>query len=208
METFKRQTLEFLKEEAKKNRSILISPEEWDSLFSSPIKPPPTSVDPMSDIRETVAKVLPNSAVVFTVPSDAGAKKKALLWEQQYLTSKIFILSLEEKTPSLSFLNNIAKALNRLSFSTLLLEADFFEMKNEWASAFTSPQLRFIVAPPLTQWKTTSLARLYCENRASRGHFLKGIPLLLLEPITTYLENPILKQKLWKTLSLLLSMST
>jgi len=211
METIPQQFLRFLKEEEEIDSSFLLSPDEWN-YFRPACPSTSSSNDTDIEIREALSKALPDLVILPNIPEDSLAKVQKALWRHHYLTSKVAILSTEEitggtKEVPYQFLENIKNALTLLSYPTLLLDKNFFEMKKDWEILFGSPNLRLLLAPPLEDWKTTSLAHFY-QKGTSPLHFLKGIPLFCLEPLERYLMDFSLKRQLWKDLSRQLSIST
>jgi len=205
------EAIALLKEESATRGSVLATPEE--AAYFSPQKkqlPPKEkkSVETDAEMKQMVAKILPEVALSSGIPDDAAAKKMAHLYKEQHLTAKVLVLSFGETGPALSFLQNVTKAIDSLLAPAKWIEMRKIERENSWELTLNSPVLQLILAPPFQAWKSITLARFYRENPASKSHFLKEIPLALMQPVEAYLKNPDLKRELWKTLSSLLSMST
>lgn len=203
-------TIALLKEESFTHGSVLATPEEA-AYFSPQKKQPPAakkSPDIDAEMRQMVSKVLPEINLNGAIPDDAAAKKMAHLYKEQHLTAKVLVLSFGEAGPALDLLQNITKAIDSLLAPAKLIEMRKIERENSWELTLTSPTLQLILAPPFQLWKSISLARFYRENPSTKSHFLKEIPLLLMQPPEAYLKNPDLKRELWKILSTLLSTST
>jgi hypothetical protein len=205
------QAIALLKEESLTRGSVLATPEE--AAYFSPQKkqlPPKEkkSVELDTEMKQMVAKILPEVALSSGIPDDASAKKMAHLYKEQHLTAKVLVLSFGETGPELSFLQNVTKAIDSLLVPAKFIEMRKIERENSWELTLNSPSLQLILAPPFQAWKSISLARFYRENPASKNHFLKEIPLALMQPVESYLKNPDLKRELWKILSSLLSLST
>jgi hypothetical protein len=205
------QTIALLKEESLTQGSVLATPEEA-AYFSPQKKPLPPkekkSVEMDAEMKQMVTKILPEVALSSGIPNDAAAKKMAHLYKEQHLTAKVLILSFGETGPALNFLQNVTKAIDSLLAPAKLIEMRKIERENSWELTLNSPTLQLILAPPFQAWKSISLARFYRENPSSKSHFLKEIPLVMMQPIEAYLKNPDLKRELWKMLSSLLSLST
>ncbi len=212
MDRLIKQTIELLKEESSSRGSILASPEE--TAYFSPQKKQAVpskksaAVEIDAEMRQMVAKILPDAVLASTIPDDASAKKMAHLYKEQHLTAKVLVLSFGETGPALQFLQNVTKAIDTLLAPAKLIEMRKIERENSWEITLSSPALQLILAPPFMEWKSISLARYYRENPSSKTHFLSSTPLLLTQPIAAYLKNPDLKRELWKNLSTLLSTST
>jgi hypothetical protein len=205
------QTIALLKEESLTQGSVLATPEE--AAYFSPQKkqlPPKEkkSVEMDTEMKQMVAKILPEVALSSGIPSDAAAKKMAHLYKEQHLTAKVLILSFGETGTALNFLQNVTKAIDSLLAPAKLIEMRKIERENSWELTLNSPSLQLILAPPFQAWKSISLARFYRENPSAKSHFLKEIPLVMMQPVEAYLKNPDLKRELWKMLSSLLSLST
>ncbi|HEX4838998.1 MAG TPA: hypothetical protein VFU89_00980 [Rhabdochlamydiaceae bacterium] len=191
--------------------SILATPEE--AAYFSPQKkqlPPKEKkvAEFDAEMKQLVTKLLPEVALSSGIPDDAAAKKMAHLYKEQHLNGKVIILSFGETGAGLSFLQNVTKAIDSLLAPTKLVEMRKIERENSWELTLTSPTLQLILAPPFQAWKTLTLARFYRENPASKSHFLKETPVLMMQSVEAYLKNPDLKRDLWKMVSSLLSMST
>lgn len=213
MDKLIKQAIEFLKEESSTRSSILASPEEA-AYFSPQKKQMPhvskekKSLEIDTEMKQMVAKILPEIALTTTIPDDASAKRMAHLYKEQHLTAKVLVLSFGETGPGLHFLQNVTKAIDSLLAPAKLIEMRKIERENSWELTLNSPTLQLVLAPPFQTWKSISLARFYRENPSSKSHFLRDTPLLFMQSTAAYLKNPDLKRELWKTLSTLLSTST
>ena len=193
----KQQALEILRQE---KGSFLLSKDEHDYFFPQKKPAPVVKKDLMPDIRQLVAKTLPEVVLTETIPDDTSAKKMAELWKQKHLKAAVFVVYFGEKSP---FLQNVVKAIDSLLAPAELIDGQ----QIDWSLALTAPALKLILAPPFSSWKTTPLARFYRETPSNQAHFLNEIALLLMQPVAAYLKNPDLKRELWKNLSMRLSTS-
>jgi hypothetical protein len=205
------QAIALLKEESLTQGSVLATPEE--AAYFSPQKKSivpkeKKSIEIDAEMKQLVTKILPEVTLTSSIPDDAAAKKMAHLYKEQHLTAKVLVLSFGETGPTLNFLQNVTKAIDSLLAPAKLIEMRKIERENSWDLTLNSPTLQLVLAPPFQAWKSISLSRFYRENPSSKSHFLKEIPLLMLQPTEAYLKNPDLKRELWKTLSSLLSTST
>ncbi len=202
MDQLIRDSLEFLKQEAAKQDSILVSPEEFE-YFSTKKKRPSEVIDP--EMQKLIKKALPEMALKTEIPPDHEARKRSNLWKEPQLTAQVLVLTLKESDAALQLLQNMTKAIHSHLAPAHLIE---IEKENGWEMILSSPQLKLILAPPLQEWKSLSLARFYKETPASKTCFLGETPVILMQQAAAYLKNPELKKDLWKTLSTLLSTST
>lgn len=205
------QTIALLKEESLTQGSVLATPEE--AAYFSPQKKQITpkekkSIEIDAEMKQMVAKILPEVTLTSSIPDDAAATKMAHLYKEQHLSAKVLILSFGETGPAMNFLQNVTKAIDSLLAPAKLIEMRKIERENSWELTLSSSTLQLILAPPFQAWKSISLSRFYRENPSSKSHFLKDTPLLMMQPTEAYLKNPDLKRELWKTLSSLLSTST
>lgn len=211
MDQLIKQAIALLKEESQTQDSVLATPEEV-SYFKpekkAPISKEKKSMSMDAEMKQMVAKILPEVALTSSIPDDADAKKMAHLYLEQHLSAKIVILSLGETGPALNFLQNVTKAIDSLLGAAKLIEMRKIEREKSWDLTLSSPSLHLILTPPFEAWKSLSISRFYRENPSSKSHFLKEIPLLMMHSVEAYLKNPDLKRQLWKTLSSLLSTST
>jgi len=197
--------IEYLKQQT--DPSVLATPEE--QAYFSPKKEMSTfKMDPMTDIRQLVTKVLPDVPLAMAIPDDAQAKKRADYWKENHLAAKVIVVSFGETGPALQFLHNVTKAIDSLLAPAHLIDGSKIEKEKGWEMVLNSPTLQLVIAPPLMNWKMASIARLYRENPSSNTHFLQNTPLIFFHPVSSYLKNPDLKRELWKNLTSLLSTST
>jgi len=209
MDRLIRETIAFLKEESFTQGSVLATPEEF--AYFSPQKLPPKEKKVAAfdvEMKQMVTKILPEVTLTSSIPDDASAKKIAHLYKEPHLNAKALVLSFGETGSALSFLQNVTKAIDSLLVPAKLIEMRKIERENSWELTLSAPTLQLILAPPFQAWKTISLARFYRENPASKTHFLKEIPVLMMQPAHAYLKNPDLKRDLWKMVSSLLSTLT
>jgi len=205
------QAIALLKEESFTQGSILATPEEVAYFSPQKKQLPPKekkSIEIDTEMKQMVAKILPEVTLTTSIPDDAAAKKIAHLYKEPHLTAKVLVLSFGETGPALNFLQNVTKAIDSLLAPAKLIEMRKIERENSWDLTLSSSSLQLILAPPFQEWKSISLSRFYRENPSSKSHFLKDIPLALMQPTESYLKNPDLKRELWKMLSSLLSTST
>jgi hypothetical protein len=108
------QTIALLKEESLKQRSVLATPEEA-AYFSPQKKQLPAkekkSIEIDAEMKQMVAKILPEVTLTSGIPDDAAAKKIAHLYKEPYLTAKVLVLSFGETG---DFLQNVAKAIDSI----------------------------------------------------------------------------------------------
>ncbi|MBS0648155.1 MAG: hypothetical protein JSS10_02895 [Verrucomicrobia bacterium] len=213
MDKLIKDTISLLKEEASQGSSILATPEEM-AYFSPQKKQNPAATKDKkaleidAEMKQMVAKILPETSIVGAIPDDAHAKKMSQLYKEQHLTAQVLVLSLGEAGPGLQFLQNVTKAIDSMLAPAKLIEMRKIERENSWDITLNSPTLKLIVAPPFETWKSISLARFYRANPSSKSHFLRETPVAFMQPSAAYLKNPDLKRELWKMLSTLLSTST
>jgi hypothetical protein len=207
MDTIISQAIELLKESS---GSVLATPEEFDYFSPSkkPVEKKPAAANLDPEMRQMVAKILPDMPLTSAIPDDGIAKKRAHLYQEKHLAAKVLVLSLGETGPALQFLQNVTKAIDTLLAPARLIEMRKIERENTWELTLNSPSLQLVLTPPFTAWKNLTLARFYRENPSSKTHFLRETSLLFLQPIASYLKNPDLKRELWKSLSSQLSTST
>jgi hypothetical protein len=213
MDKLIKDTIALLKEEASLRSSILASPEEVayfspqkKQILTAPKEKKALEID--AEMKQMVAKILPETSIVASIPDDAHAKKMSQLYKEQHLTAQVLVLSLGEAGPGLQFLQNMTKAIDSLLAPAKLIEMRKIERENSWDITLNSPTLKLIVAPPFEAWKCISLARFYRANPSSNSHFLRETPVAFMQLTAAYLKNPDLKRELWKMLSTLLSTST
>lgn len=198
--------LTFLKQEALLKETILVTPEEFDHFSpqkkAAPLEKKPEIIDP--EMRQLISKILPQIHLTTEIPSDQEAKHRSHLWKHEFLKAKVLVLC----TAPSQFFHNLTQAIHTRLAPGQLVEIGPMEKEGKWEIALTSPLLKLVLAPPLEEWKSGSLARFYKETPASQATFLGNIPLILMQPASAYQNNPNLKKELWKTLASLLSMST
>jgi hypothetical protein len=134
-------------------------------------------------------------------------KKSPTSTKEPHLTAKVLVLSFGETGPSFKFSTKCHQSHRFPPGSAKLIEMRKLKEKIHGTHISLS-SLQLILAPPFQEWKSISLSRFYRENPSSKSHFLKDIPLALMQPTESYLKNPDLKRELWKMLSSLLSTST
>lgn len=154
--------------------------------------------DSLHDMRELVAKIAPSLTLISSIPSDEKAKRVKNKWKEESLIPTVALLS--SRGPSLSFLENVAKAIEAHFTSSKVLLVDGFEQKNSWDSFLSAPQLKLIIAPGQVVWSSPMLMRHYKENPAQNTRHLGSIPVLLLSDASLYLKDPSLKRSLWNLL--------
>ncbi len=234
MESLLQDTIDFLKEVARTQPTILATREDVDYFapvmpkkkvaVAPPPPPPPTFVqkkpEPVEvkppapvtppkkntfDTRLMVEKTFPDMVLRETPLEDSHARKKSRLWEETYLNAQIVVIAFGEVGPGLEFLRNVTKAIDQLIAPAQLIEGTLLEREKSWELLLNSPALKNILCSPWNAWKSTSLATLYRQNGTTQEQFLGKHPLILLESSVSYLKNPEKKRSLWQLIHTQLS---
>ncbi len=174
-------------------------------------KESPPTLAPLTGIFDPalytqIAKLVPGFKLREEILNDAPAKEKKNLWQESLKTLHVAILDFGEKGESALFLKNLATAIDSLLLPCRVIEADRFEREKKWNLFFNEAPLTLVIAPEFREWRKSLLVTHFEE--LPKSCFLtenKKIPALLLQPLFEYLQKPLLKKELWKTLSTHLS---
>lgn len=165
------------------------------------IPEPPTSPAEAVDVSE-IRKILQQNTsfrLIDTIPSDAEAKKKARLWEQEQLV-QVLIICINESRNTHSFLENVRYAIEVYGLNTKLVTGKEIEKHKKWESLLASKSLRLVIASGGDIETSSELRRLYQEKTHFSGGTLGKVPLFLLAEPATYMKDPHLKEILWKSI--------
>lgn len=166
---------------------------------SFPLYPPsPAHKDLMQDIRTILKKVAPSLTLSNSIPSDEKAKKIKNAWREHAKIPDIALLVTESS--SLSFLKQVAKAIELHFFPSKVIDVKLFEQNNNWDTFLNTANLKMIIAPDSVIWSCKHLMRYYHEFPNKKERYLGKIPLLLLPDPSLYIKDPSLKRSLWNLL--------
>jgi hypothetical protein len=165
-----------------------------------PTAPKPAAQLPSDDIRQMLQKTAPHVKLHSDPANDEAAKKLALAWKVKALAKPVVLLSFGQTGAELQFLNAIAGAINTQLQPAALVDAVALEKEQTWEIFLQSSILKQLICPPIPFVHFPECAKLYKYHPTTGEHLLGAHPLLLLSPLTDYLQTPTLKAALWKTL--------
>lgn len=148
----------------------------------SQTQPPPKPIeidDHLDDIKKVVIQQFPLLKIVDKIPDDTLAKKK------KSKSPSIIILSFDDHPQHLEFLGNVSRAIESLGHSAQVIPAARIERENRWEGLVKMPGLKLVLVP---------------RDKIALYPVLKQAPLLLLLPISLYLQDSSHKAVLWKTI--------
>jgi hypothetical protein len=162
----------------------------------SPLKHEETFSTAMSS---KINKLLPSVKIARQVPSDEEAIRLKSLWKQPKKELFTIILHDKEMGPCLDFLHNVSKAVSERLCPSLVIDASQWNESGVWSSLFEKHNPSLIVASKQLLSRA-SLSVFLREDTTHNLFYLKEIPLIVLDPIQTYLTHPLAKKALWNTL--------
>jgi len=181
-----RMTLSWIEQEYPPGSEVAVSPEALafftKQTSSKPV--PPTPADPMPEIRALVSKAAPSFKL----------RKEPLSEPEVRESGKELHAAILSMGDQGNFLKNVADAVTALLGPCRVIE------QGKWETVSQIKNLKLILGPPISKWKTTPLAAHFRENPTLNESSLFNIPFLPLQPIENYLKNPDLKRNLWKSL--------
>ncbi len=160
------------------------------SKFSLEPISPPLTLD-LEDIRALITEKIPALPLVDILPYDQEIKPPRQ-------TSLILILALDEPPEHLTLLRNMGSAI-----SASLMPAEVAVMETEGVDTFINESLTSDIILLIAVQPTLDLLFRKIEflqhNKALSANFKKP-SIFILDPISSYLEQPQKKQVLWTTL--------
>lgn len=146
------------------------------------------------EMKRKIQKTLPAVKVIAEVPEDSAAKRPGDTWKEPS-ARKAVILYFEEAGSSLSFLENVCKAIHER-----LIPCSLIRYTSQDASTlFLAPTKEFIIAAKsINDCKALST---HIKKDQSTGRFMLGSnPLFILDGLETYSNDPSKKKDLWNKL--------
>jgi len=153
-----------------------------------------------STIRNLLAVVAPELAIIDEIPSDATAQKIAQRWKTKNQTAPISILLLHEPPEQKALLEQITKAIDIYFGPAKIVHAEGIEKDKQWEAFLSVAELKMIIVCDYTLWQLNGLMQFYKETPAQGMRMLGNTPLFLLPDLSLYLKDPLLKRSLWKAL--------
>jgi hypothetical protein len=168
---------------------------------AAPPTPPPA---PSKGFKEIVARLAPQLKIQEEIPDDAAAQRAAARWQEPAPAAPVVILSFGHSGAQLSFLKQLARAIDTRLLPTKIIDGQRLEREKKWDLFLADPGLKWILAPEQELANFPALLCLYRELPATSERFLGNTPLLLLPPAARFLQHPEEKRALWNTLCRLL----
>lgn len=174
-----------------------------------PLSPPPSpcprpnvkiSAYSKNNFKDLLKTFAPHVKVLDELPSDIEAKKIAEAWKEEQFIEEVTIFSFAEGEKEYSFLQNLCKAIDIRLKPARILDGRRIEKEDKWKIVLQHPKIRFILSSPISG-TCPKLLEHYKELPATNELKIGNIPLILLQPISSYLQNPLLKVSLWQRLS-------
>lgn len=161
---------------------------------------PPTYSSSLSlqDLWTLIPKIAPSLTLLEKIPNDAKAQKIKNGWKLPPEIPEVPLLCLNH--PALTFLKDVAQAIEKNFFPSKVLDIALFEEKNTWDVLFQAPHLKLIVIPETMLWQCPNLKRYYHEFPEKNERYLGKCPALLIFDPDLYLKDPSLKRSLWNQL--------
>lgn len=147
---------------------------------------------PQNHFKNLLKQLAPQIKVIEEIPLEKRASVNNLMEPFEEFT----FLSFNEPEEERLLLENIAQALRKIGKPAAVVKGSRLEREDLWPTLIHNPQVKIILSPPvISNWP-----RLY---QYYQEHSLGGKPLILLEPLSSYFNNPALKRSLWQKLSML-----
>ena len=150
------------------------------------------------EMKRKIQKTLPAVKIIAEVPDDSAAKRPGDTWKEPS-ARKAVILYFEEAGPSLSFLENVCKAINERLIPCSLIRYTSQDAPKDAGTLFLAPTKEFIIASNSIYQSNTLSAHI--KKDQSTGLFMLGSnPLFILDGLETYSNDPSKKKDLWNKL--------
>lgn len=158
---------------------------------------------PSEEMWKILKKIVPNISLSDQAPDDQIAKQVASAWKEKLPDTDVVLLVLNTLPDTVELMKNLAKAIQKDLGTVKLMTGDRLEQEKRWDLFFQKNTFRLILASPGIQ-QYPELLKHYRMLPAQQTAFLGNIPLVVLEPASSYKDSADKKLSLWKTLCLML----
>jgi hypothetical protein len=158
--------------------------------------PPAQEID-FSDLRSFIHEKFPSVKLEDRIPDDSKAKAIAQNWKAP--AAEILILSFSDFPRENALLSNLEIAIKQTLASAKVISANKIELEKGWERLLKAENLRLVIANNNGLQALPELMKYYREDAAGR-HTLGNASLHLLPDLSLYMQQPMLKATLWKTL--------
>lgn len=178
-----------------------VAPPDSQSKESFNLEPlPPASSRNLASIQKLIQEHAPEISILETL-EDSQAKQISLQRKKANLPLEVIILSFEEGAEEAIFLDNVAKAIDLCLAPAKVYSAQKIEQSQAWQQIFSAQELKLIITTDYGMYTLPGLMQHYRESPSKNQRYLGGIPILLLTHLKLYMQQPNLKQALWRAVT-------
>lgn len=175
-------------------------PPTVDSLKIQTEKIAPNHHQDLSDIQKIMNEQFSHVTIHNAPPEDSQAKSFANKWKSQPEYPDVLIINFKETSEELTFLANMAKGIQQKLAPADLMPVDKWDAESE--KIFESGRVKLILTSESVIKLLQNMIRIEGEER-----YLRDIPLLTLNELSSYSRDPQLKMALWKNIQRVLQLS-
>ncbi len=155
-------------------------------------------LDPFEDLKILLRKTNPE-IILSPIPSDYEAKRISQSYLYKNKAEKITVIFSQETPKEKLFLENLAKALDKLLPCKIISIGDL-EKRDEWEAFLSNSHLQLLIGCDFSIHEQKNLMKHYKEFPSRSETFLGTVPLFMLPNLSLYFKEPLLKRSLWKAL--------
>jgi len=145
------------------------------------------------DLRKIMQEKHPEVTVVDKILDDQKAQELSQKWKARDPESNVILLSFDQDPNHLQFLRRLAQAIEDHHLPSKVIQID------HWDETLLKKS-RLVIGVEKGISEDPRLKELFQESGQDGKHLLGSAPLILLQTIGQYLQDPKLKAPLWKAI--------
>jgi hypothetical protein len=150
-----------------------------------------------AELQKLLIEKFPNIKIIEEIPDDTEGKRKANQWKNSPMV--VLISAAVKNKEQQDFLANVSSALQVRNCLTTFIEGAKLHLT-------LNPSVRLVLADRQSLANFPDLQKHYRWDSKQCRHFINSTPLIILEELSQYMNNPKQKKDLWNGLRSILNL--
>ncbi len=154
----------------------------------------------VANINKIYMQIAPNISIHKNPPADSLPKQIRSAWKDQKSLSQIPIFVNNDVRDYLSFLNNLAHAIDITFATSKIIDITSIEGEDRWENIFSSTNIKLLIVPDLVLSKSPNLIKHFHIYSNKLIKLIGNFQAITISNIDQYFKQPMNKCQLWDTI--------